>query len=350
MAVQTFAAATMQAAFARVRDKLGAQAVIVDVRRSPGRVEVIAGRERPRSGTRRFLERGARTARVEISEELEVEAEALPQLRLLAGPGERSSTIGRVLTGLDFPPDLAAKIASIAGKGDHVWARLLHWLEISHPTVQPTAPEDGSAVIIGLLGGRQTGRSMLARGLAARAALAEPGRVLWIQCGFPARRVIPMSDLFAPLGVDHRTANHPDELAAIADEHGDVSASLVDLPGVDLASAAERTALARYVSAARALWPQISWHGVVPATWSARGATRSLRHCKSLGAEAAAWTHLDRVADPGTVLASTLRSGLAPSFLHGDDEGEGETSRAAAWDELIGWLRGSVQPEQEQER
>ncbi len=349
MSTQTFAAPTMQAAFARVRDKLGASAVIVDVRRSPGRVEVVAGRERPRSGLRRLLERTAANAKVEFVEEDESTVN-LPPLRLLAGPGERPSSLGRVLTGLDFPPDLAAKIASVAGKGEHVWARLLHWLEQSHPPVAPVPPEDGSAIAIGLLGGRQTGCSMLARGLAARAALAEPGRVLWVQCGFPARPVAPISDLLAPLGVDHRTANHPDELELVGGEHADVSAVLLDLPSIDLESDAERRALRRYTSSARAVWATISFHGVVPANWSTREATRSLRGCKEAGAEAAAWTHLDRVGDPGTVLAATLRSGLCPSFVHGDEIGEGDTSRAAAWDELVGWLRTSVQAGQEQER
>jgi len=264
---------------------------------------------------------------------------------VLAGPG-RTSPVAGTLMRLEFPPDLAAKITTIAGRDRDAWCRILAWLERVHPTVPLREPDDGP-MALGFMGGRSTGRSTLVRGLAARAALEQPGRIVWLQVGFPARRAAPIDDLLAPLGVDHRIANHPRDLTDIAAEHGDVSAVLVDLPGIDLYADGERRALARYVRACRAVWPGIAWHAVAPATWSLRGVVRSLEPQAALGAVGVAWTWLDRVVDPGTIIAATIRTGLAPSFLHGDPVGEGDTSRVARWEELVDWLE---QPEAEEAR
>ena len=340
--VDTFSAPTVPEALARVRARLGESAVIVAVRQGARGAEVDAQRSRPRAGLRRLLEGDAGST----SRTLPPPSRAIagpgrppagPGLRVLAGPG-RTSPVAGTLMRLEFPPDLAAKITTIAGRDPDAWSRILAWLERVHPTVPPASPEAGP-MVLGFVGGRATGRSTLVRGLAARAALEQPGRIVWVQVGFPARRASPIDDLLAPLGVDHRIANHPRELEAIAVEHGDVSAVLLDLPGIDLFVPGERRALARYVSGCRAVWPAVCWSAVVPATWSLRGVVRSLQQQAALGATGVAWTWLDRVADPGTIIAATIRSGLSPSFLHGDPLGDGDSSRVASWDELVTWLR-----------
>ncbi len=347
MTAQTFAAPTMQAAFRRVRDKLGASAVILKVVTSAAGVEVVAGRERPRSGLRRLIESQSRATVEVVSPPSEFDAGAgsmggrwgddLPALRVVAGPGARRSTLSTTLNRLEFPPDLAAKLSAVAGEGAAAWPRLLEWLERVHPVTEPAV--DAGGLALAFIGGRGAGRTTLVRGLASRAAIAEPGRVLWVQVGFPARPASPLDDFLAPLGVDHRIANHPDEIAPIADEHADVSATLIDLPGIDLHNKSQRGSLGRFVKACRSTWPDISLHGVVPANWSVREAVRCMGEQASMGASGAAWTHVDRVADPATIVAATLRSELSPSFLHGDSHGEGDTSRAASWTEIVDWLR-----------
>lgn len=351
LTVDTFSAPTVPEALARVRARLGDSAVIVEVRQGPRGAEVDATRSRPRAGLRRLLE-GDRGQPGRAAAPLSREALAGPgrpsvgpELRVLAGPGRPSPVVGTLMR-LEFPPDLAAKITTLAGRERDAWSRILAWLERVHPTVAPPRAASGP-MVLGFLGGRGAGRTTLVRGLAARAAVEEPGRIVWLQVGFPARRVAPMDELLAPLGVDHRIANHPSEVAPIAGEHGDVSAVLVDLPGIDLFEPGERRALSRYTRACRAAWPGIAWSAVVPATWSLRGAVRSLRQQAALGATAVAWTWLDRVADPGTILAATIRTELAPSFLHGDPVGDGDSSRVARWDELVTWMR---EPEVEEAR
>ncbi len=340
MTTRTFAGPTMQDAFRRVRATIGAGAVILDVRHLAGRVEVTAGRERQR-GLRRFLEAGARTAKVEIvhdSEGDDVDPDDLMPLRLLAGPGRLPSRYARVLSGLELPPDLAARVSSIVGDGADAWRRLEDHLERHHRPVEPLPDPETGSLAVAFGGGRGVGRTSLVRGLAARAAIQQPGRVVWLEAGFPARPVTPMPGLLAPLGVDHRVANHPHEIDLIAGEHQDVSAVLIDLPGIDVHRKGERKALGRYLRSIKKAWPSVSLHAVVPATWSAREAERSLAAQESLGATAAAWTWLDRVGDPGTILATTLRTSMAPSFFAGSTDGEGEGARSAGWDEVITWL------------
>ncbi len=343
MTTRTFAAATMQDAFRRVRDTMGERAVILDVRREPGRVEVVAGRERPR-GLRRFLEQGARQARVahvEIADDSgdDIAAADLVPLQVLSGPGRLRPSIARTLNGLELPNDLSARIAAVVGDSAGAWHRLQAHLERVHPCAIPEPDEATGILALGFVGGRGVGRTSLVRGLAARAAIQQPGRVVWLEAGFPARPVAPMSDLLAPLGVDHRVANHPDEIADVAAEHADVSAVLVDLPGIDVHGDGERRALDRYVRASRKAWPGLRLHGTAPATWSTREAVRSLEAQAAIGATAAAWTWLDRVGDPGTVLAATLRTGMAPSFFSGSTDGDEEGARAAGWDEVVQWLQ-----------
>ena len=355
LTVDTFSAPTVSEALARVRARLGDEAVIVQVRRGDRGAEVDAARSRPLAGLRQLLggDRGSPAAVGRSVDGLSKGALAgpgrgpadRPGLRVIAGPG-RTSPVAGTLMRLEFPPDLAARITTIAGRDRDAWSRILAWLERVHPTAPPAQPARGP-MVLGFLGGRGTGRSTLVRGLAARAAVEEPGRIVWLQVGFPARRAAPIDELLAPLGVDHRIANHPSEVAGIAGEHGDVSAVLVDLPGIDLGDAGERRSLERYLRSCRASWPQVVWNAVVPATWSLRGAVRSAKRQAALGATGVAWTWLDRVVDPGTILATTIRTELPPSFLHGDPTGEGDSSRVARWEELVTWLQ---EPEADQER
>lgn len=349
MTTRTFAGPTMQDAFRSVRAALGAGAVILNVRQLSGRVEVTAGRERQR-GLRRFLEAGARTAKVEfVSDDDDIDPADLMPLRLLAGPGRLPRRFARVLSGLELPPDLAARVSSIVGDGPEAWRRLEDHLERHHRPFEPLPDPDTGALAVAFLGGRGVGRSSLVRSLAARAAIQQPGRVVWLEAGFPARPVTPMPGLLAPLGVDHRVANHPHEIDLIAGEHGDVSAVLIDLPGIDVHRSGERKALGRYVRAIQKAWPSVSLHAVTPATWSAREAERSLTAQVSLGATAAAWTWLDRVGDPGTILATTLRTSVAPSFFAGSGDVDGEGARAAGWDEVVTWLIARSNSEKSEE-
>jgi hypothetical protein len=353
MSGTTFVAPTLGDAFRRVRDRLGEEAVILGIRRSERGVEVEAARERPGPRLRRLLEgeepvpvaasrpRRPRLVPDDVGALAGVDDPRAPKLRVLAGPG-RSGLAG-ALTALELPPDLAAKLTTIGGRGADPWIRVHAWLERAHPIAVPTGST--RPMTLGFLGGRGTGRTTLVRGLAARAAVEEPGRVVWLQVGFPARPQWPIDDLMAPLGVDHRIANHPSEIEPVAREHGDVSVVLVDLPGIDLHSDGERRALARYQRACKAAWPTVEFHGVVPATWSGREAVRALTRQRALGIRGVAWTWMDRVADPGTLLTATLRSDLPPSFVHGDREGEGASSRVADWAWIVDRLRECARPE-----
>jgi hypothetical protein len=342
MTTRTFAATTVQDAFRRVRAKLGDRAVILDVRHLGGRVEVVAGVERPR-GLRRILEQGGSAARVKIGDEDDVDPDELIPLHVLTGPGGLSRPFSRALALLELPPDLAARISGTVGDGPGAFRRLEAYLERTHPIPDPVPDPATGVIAVGFLGGRGVGRSSLVRGLAARAAIQQPGRVIWLEAGFPARPVVPMPEMLAPLGVDHRVANHPYEIECIADEHQDVSAVLLDLPGIDVHRSGERKALQRYIRSCRKAWPSLSLHGTASAMWSVREAQRSLAAQMSLGATAAGWTWVDQAGDPGTILATALRISIAPSFFAGSTDPDGEEARAGGWDEVIEWLIQAAQ-------
>lgn len=328
--IRTFAAASPEAAFHRIRRDLGEAAVIVEVRRVRGGVEVDAHGSESRAHLRRFL------ARKEEPEELTLDA--LQDFDAGATLPPAGSLVFRRLGELDFPATLATRLASIAGNGAQPWALLTSWLERRHPAPRlPTGAAGPRA--LGFLGPQGVGRSTLVRGLSARAAIQEPGRIVWLQVGFPGRPLPRLGDLDAPVGVDLRQVHRPLEIEQVADDHGDVSVVLLDLPGFDPHQHGEVKAMQRFLRAARGCWPAIQLHGVLPARWSTREAARSAEALRDLGAEGLAWTATDRVGDPGTVLATCLRTEMPPSFLHGDPAGDGSSSRAASWAEIVGWLR-----------
>jgi len=136
-----------------------------------------------------------------------------------------------------------------------------------------------------------------------------------------------------------RVAHSLAELRAIAREHDDYDALLIDLPGIDVHANNERAALQKFVREASSAWGRVSWLSVVPATWSAREAARTVTALGPLGIHGTAWTHMDRVADPGTLIAATMRTELRPAFLHGDRTGDGGSTRTASWEEIIGQLK-----------
>ena len=384
MSARTFRARSLVDALRTVRAELGESAVIVSTTETAAGVEVKAMTSTSRRGMRRMLER--LQARRE-QEAMEVEDQVLPVaagagphvvlatpmqsdpdddlvlpdpdpvvdswvpaatragldgvpgLQVVGDVAPRKSPIAAALNEMDLPPDLAARLAAAAGRGPLGWERILAFLERSWPTPGPHLGRVGRPVAMAFVGPDGVGRSTLIRGLASRAVVDEPGRVVMVQIGFPGRRVDPRSELDAPVGVEVRRANHPSELRHVVLDHGDVSAVLLDLPTIDVHSDGERQALHRFVQAAERACPEVEWHAVLSARWSTREATRTLRALDFVPLRGAAWTFLDRVADPGTVIATTLRTDVPPSFLHGDSSGDGESSGAATWDSIVDWLR-----------
>ncbi len=319
--IRTFSAPSTDVAFDRIRRTLGEAAVIVDVRRMDAGVEVDASAARKKG-----LGRSRLTPHLE---------RPLAGVERLPGRSEFAAQLGA----MDFPATLTARLRPIAGADEGAWERVLGHVERHHAPPRLSASAPGAPRVLGFLGSRRVGRSTLVRGLSALAALREPGRVVWVEVGFPGRPLAHRPDFDAPLGVDLRCAHRPAELREIASDYSDVSAVLIDFPGIDVFEAGERKALARFVTAARAGWPDLQLHGVLDAAWSARQASKTAGHLENLGAEALAWTGVDLAVDPGTVLATSLRTELPPSFLHGDPLGDGTTSRTANWQELIGDLK-----------
>jgi flagellar biosynthesis GTPase FlhF len=347
MTVQTFSASTAEAAFAKIKKTLGKGAVILDVRRVRRGVEVLAAPGSERGALRRLYEAGnspsanqqndvatrtAATAATTLGHDA-----SSAGLRVVGGM-TIGSPVRQTLQSIDFPPDLVARLMSIAGNSGEGWDRISTWLEQCYPSlVGSLRGKVGPAMTLGFVGPRGVGRSTLVRGLAGRAAISDPGRVAWLRVGFPRRRLPATRS--APVGVDLRTVHSLAEVGRVAEDHSDVTAMLLDLPGVDVHSPSEMSALLKFVKACDQNWGRVHWNAVIPATWSTREATRAVVAMKPLGVEAIAWTCIDQAGDSGTIVASTLRTDLPPSFVHGDRVGDGGTSNAAVWDEIIAALQ-----------
>lgn len=351
MTQQTFKAASAMAAFERIRLRLGESAAILEVRETPNGVEVVAAAGRSRVGRRlrqptpgkpRAVTNptghtpAPRADRKSLAKN--EPAGRAPFLRVVGGR-RGANPVEQLFRSLDFPDAVAARLATVAGNGPHAWERLLGWLERTRPIRDVDPPPAGSPLCIGLVGPRGVGRSTLARGLAASAAMSHPGRVIWCEVGFPGRRLPYRHDLDIPIGVDRRTADSPRELRQLGHDHDDVGLIVVDLPGVDVGKPGEVDALARYVTTASRSFRGISWHVVVSAMWSARESCRAIRALEHLRPHGVAWTFMDAVADPGTPVACSVRTDLSPSFLHGDRRGDGSSSRGASWEEIVDWLQ-----------
>lgn len=383
MSVQVFTGTTTEAAMSRVRKALGDDAVIVDVRGAGGQVAVLAsspargkprGRPpavrpesherteragRPRSvpaadpqGSLGGAERGvhalaARSQRRAVEEELanlfEAERERVTD-RERSTAGRRAPTppappaILRTLRGLDLPHDICERLLGIAENHADGWSRIHGWVESLWPVAVPRPRSESDPLAVAFLGGRGVGRSTLCRGLAARAVIASDGGVLWIQVGFPGRRLADADDLRAPVGVDLRIAHYVGEFAEIARDHPHAEVVIVDLPGIDVFDAEERAALDRFVQGARHVFPGLGLHAVLPATWSTRQACRTVAALQELPLQGIAWTWMDEAVDAGTIVSATMRTHTAPAFVHGDRLGDGSTSRVADWAPLLGSL------------
>jgi len=350
MVVQTFSASCAEVAFSRIKESLGQSAMILEVRRTARGVEVLAAPARAPGSLRRMYEVGRASPPLGAANER-------PRSGKGRGPRDSSATssgdderwmdsamvhspVRTVLESIDFPPDLCSRLSGLGARSDSSWHSVTAWLEQCYPPLSPTAGrKSGSGgIALGFIGPRGVGRSTLVRGLSTRAAIADPGRIVWVRVGFPRRRLPAVEANEAPIGVDLRVAHSLAELQAIAQEHGDYDALLIDLPGIDVHSNAERVALQKFIRAASSAWGRVSWHSVIPATWSAREAIRTLSALKPLGLHGTAWTCMDLVGDPGTVVAATMRSELRPAFLHGDRTGDGGSTRTASWEDIVGQL------------
>ncbi len=356
MSKQTFKAATAMAAFERIRLRLGDSAAILEVRETAAGVEVVATSGRSRVG-RRLLQPAPSKPRA-VTNPVGVAPPPKPKAPPRSGRapflrvvgGRRVATpIEELFRSLDFPDAVASRLANVAGTGPHAWERLLGWFERTRPIRDIAPPPAGSPLCVGLIGPRGVGRSTVARGLAASAAMSHPGRVIWAEVGFPGRRLPHRHDLDIPIGVDRRTADSPSELRQIGRDYEDVGLIVVDLPGVDVHKPGEVDALTRYVTTAGRSFRGVSWHVVLPAVWSARETCRAIRALEHLRPHGVAWTFVDVASDPGTPVAAAVRTDLSPSFLHGDRSGDGSTSRGASWEELIDWLQRVSAPSEEEE-
>jgi len=355
MATQTFSASTAEAAFAKIKKHFGKTAVILEVKRGPRGVKVTAAPARAGASSRRFFEGGGQVAANSaagqsasgIARVSSVDS-ASAGLRLVEGMA-LESPIRETLQGIDFPPDLVSRLLSVAGDTSAGWERICLWLEESYPPlVGALRGRAGRVMTMGFVGPRGVGRSTLVRGLAARAAASDPGRVVWLRVGFPRRRLASVSTLSAPVGVEVRTAHSIAEVRRVASDPPNVTAMLIDLPGVEVHSASELEALSKFMEVCDQSCGRVHWNAVLPATWSTREASRAAHALQPLGVEALAWTHLDQVGDSGTIVSSSLRTGLPPSFVHGDRVGDGGSSNAAVWSDIVDVLQ-DVRVESEEE-
>ncbi len=358
MAIQTFSAETAEAAFAKIKKTLGSAAVIIDVHRGPRGVRVSAAPASKGSSMQRFFAGGAQVGAnsrgIEADSDMGATTVASATvssagLRVVGGSGLGPSLRGN-LQQIDFPPDLLSRVCAVGGSREDGWERLGTWLKAEHPPlVGRIRGQVGPVMIMGFMGPRGVGRSTLVRGLAARAATSNSGGVVWLRIGFPRRRLEALADVDLPVGVDVRTVNSIPELRRLTRDLVGVSAILIDLPGVNVHAESELAALGKFVAACNASWDRVYWNAVAPATWSTRAAAHSAQALAELGAEALAWTCLDQAGDTGTLLATTLRSGLPPSFLHSDRLGDGSTSNAASWRDVLDPLQNLGTDEQEQQ-
>ena len=346
MAAQTFSASTAEAAFAKIKKQLGKTAVILEVKRGPRGVKVTAAPARAGRSSRQLFEGvgqiGANSAMGDSDiTTASITAENLTAngLRLVDGM-TLESPIRETLQAIDFPPDLVSRLLTIAGDSSVGWKRICLWLQESYPPlVGALRGRAGRMMTMGFVGPRGVGRSTLVRGLAARAAASDPGRVVWLRVGFPRRRLVEAPGQSATVGVEIRTAHSIAEVRRVASDPSNVAAMLIDLPGVDVHSSSEIDALSKFMDVCDQSWGRVHWNAVVPATWSTREASRAALALKPLGAEALAWTHLDQVGDSGTIVSASLRTGLPPSFVHGDRTGDGASSNAADWSDIVEVLK-----------
>lgn len=369
MSARRFRGKTLTAALAEARGALGQDMVLLGSRTTKQGVEVTAGRPQSRKGMRSLFEamradRGVERALALDRESIEatsgehavllnlpvaraaastlarpvdpraaVDLLALdvlpPAAPLLSEAGSAPrSPMATAAERLELPPDVAARLVSAAGVGDAAWGRLVEFLDHRWPV---PAFEGGT---LAFLGPAASGRSTLLRGLARSAAARAEGEVVLLRVGFPRRPA--RADRVE--GVTVLAANHPTEVRRHLVGARDAACVLVDLPSVDLESRAERRALARMVGAVERQAPGVPLHAVLPARWSARECVRALESFDSFDLGGVAWTFLDQVADPGTVVATTFRVDRPPSFLHGDPVGLGEQSGAASWESVVEWL------------
>ena len=346
MATQTFSASTAEAAFAKIKKELGKGAVIIEVKRGPRGVRVTASPPSTRGKFGRFFaaeaQLGANSANAPAATGRSTAirpSTSVAGLRVVAGM-TLASPVRETLQSIDFPPDLVSRLMSVAGDSSGGWERICLWLQQTYPPlVGSLRGRVGRVMTMGFFGPRGVGRSTLVRGLAVRAAVSDPGRVVWLRVGFPRRRLEPIPNENIPVGVEVRTAHSIAEIRRVASDPPNVTAILIDLPGVDVHSSSELDALAKFVGVCEQSWGQVHWNTVLPATWSTREASRAVAALQPLGAEALAWTHLDQVGDSGTMVSATLRTALPPSFVHGDRIGDGRSSNAALWSDIVDVLK-----------
>jgi flagellar biosynthesis GTPase FlhF len=355
MATQTFSASTAEAAFAKIKKHLGKTAVILEVKRGPRGVKVTAAQARSGTNSRRFFEGGEQVGANSMAGQSSLGTPSatgkIPVsagLRLVEGM-TLESPIRETLQGIDFPPDLVSRLLSVAGDSAEGWKQICLWLqEFYPPLVGALRGRVGRVMTMGFVGPRGVGRSTLVRGLAARAAASDPGRVVWLRVGFPRRRLASVAEHSAPVGVEVHTAHSIAEVRRVASGPSNITAMLIDLPGVEVHSTSELESLSKFMAVCDQNWGRVHWNAVLPANWSTREASRAALALHPLGVEALAWTHLDQVGDSGTIVSSSLRTGLPPSFVHGDRVGDGGSSNAAVWSDIVDVLQ-NVRIESEEE-
>lgn len=380
MSVQVFTGTTTEAAMSRVRKALGEEAIIVDVRGAGSQVAVLASSPLARNGKFRARglgridgERTERAGKSRVGSSVDAEAaatsgergaqallsrklrqrpvsvsvpaapavEAVAPVKLDADFAEPIGELQPVsmfleeLRAADLPEDVAQRLADIGDDTADRWTRVLGWLESLWPVAVPRPSRPEAPLVIAFIGPRGVGRTALSRGLAARAAIASEGSVLWLQVGFPGRRIGEADDLSAPIGVDQRVAHYVGEFSEIARDHRHAEVVLIDLPGIDVHDAEERAALQRFVQGARHVFRGLVLHAVLPATWSVRQASRCVAALAEFPLQGLAWTWIDEAIDSVGIVGTTVRTQVPPSFVHGDRVGDGSTSRVADWNPLL---------------
>ncbi|RMG47378.1 MAG: hypothetical protein D6718_03625 [Acidobacteria bacterium] len=314
MVVKTFRGRTAAEALAEAREALGADALVLETRRSGTAVEVVAAAQRP----------GARPH--------------------LPPPGERE-TLGRdavalrdMLTARGFSLVLSERIAAAAQanlsaeqladrRTARAYARDLLALILSQ------APEAPVGSLVALVGPPGEGKTTTAAKIAAR-ALYRAGRPV-VLASADTRRLGGAEQMQAfarALGAPFRLVRDAGGIDEARRAAGPSGLVVVDTPGVARGDAEGIAALARLLESARRSEVEL----ILAADRDAETLSDTVRRFEALRPGCLAVTRADETASPGQVVTAIARCGLPVRHVARgpeipDDLEAGDPALIAAW-------------------